>query len=82
VPLTHGHTDNSRGLGLADMAEAIRTGRPHRANGELGFHVLDCMHAILEAGREGRRIELTSQCQRSAPMPMGLEVGRPVTATI
>jgi predicted dehydrogenase len=73
IPLTHGHTDNSRGLGLADMAQAIHTGRPHRANGELGYHVLDCMHAILEAARSGRRIELTSQCERPAPMPISLE---------
>ena len=70
VALTHDYLENSRGLGLADMAEAIRAGRPHRANGELGFHVLDSMHAILEAARDGRRIELTSQCQRPAPMPM------------
>jgi predicted dehydrogenase len=73
VPLSHGYTTNSRGLGLADMAQAIRTSRPHRANGHLGFHVLDSMHAILEAARTGRRIELTSQCERPAPMPISLE---------
>jgi predicted dehydrogenase len=68
VELTHGHTTNSRGLGVAEMAEAIREGRPHRANGDLAFHVLDIMHATLESAREGRRIELTSQCERPAPM--------------
>jgi predicted dehydrogenase len=70
IPLTHGQAENSRGLGLADMAQAIRAGRPHRANGELGFHVLDVMHAMLESAREGRRIELSSQCERPAPMPI------------
>jgi predicted dehydrogenase len=68
VPLTHGHTENSRGLGVADMAEAIRAGRPHRANGDLAFHVLDIMHATLESARDGRRIELSSQCERPAAM--------------
>jgi predicted dehydrogenase len=71
VPLTHGHTGNSRGLGLADMAEAIREHRPHRASGELGYHVLDAMQAILESARDGRRIELTSQCPRPGAMPPG-----------
>lgn len=27
VPLTHGYTENSRGIGVADMAYALRTGR-------------------------------------------------------
>ena len=31
MPLSHGNTEDSRGLGLADMAQAIRSGRPHRA---------------------------------------------------
>src|SRR5690606_19919273 len=31
VPHTHGYSENSRGLGVADMAYALRTGRPHRA---------------------------------------------------
>ena len=37
---------NYRILGLADMAQAIRTGRPHRASGELAFHVLEVMEAF------------------------------------
>ena len=49
VPLTHGYAENSRGLGVADMARAIREGRPHRASGELAYHVLDVMAAFEEA---------------------------------
>lgn len=72
VSLTYGHTQNSRGLGVADLAYAIRTGRPHRANGKMAFHVLDAMHAVLEASATGRHIELTSTCERPAPLPVGL----------
>lgn len=72
VPLTHGHTENSRGIGVADLAYALRTGRPHRASGELAYHVLDTMHAALEASETGRHIELTSSCERPAPLPPGL----------
>ncbi|WP_375386591.1 Gfo/Idh/MocA family protein [uncultured Microbacterium sp.] len=38
-----------RGLGLLEMARAIREGRPHVASGELGFHVLDTLLSIEEA---------------------------------
>jgi predicted dehydrogenase len=72
VPLAFGHEENSRGIGLADMAHAIRSGRQHRANGELAYHVLDAMHAIVEASETGRHVELDSTCERPAPLPAGL----------
>jgi predicted dehydrogenase len=72
IPLTHAHTSNSRCLGVADLAYALRTGRPHRANGELGYHILDTMYAVLEASSTGQHIELTSTCERPAPLPAGL----------
>ncbi|MCY3883601.1 MAG: Gfo/Idh/MocA family oxidoreductase, partial [Gammaproteobacteria bacterium] len=43
--LTHGYTGNMRSIGLADMCMGIRTDRPHRANGDLAFHVLEVMAA-------------------------------------
>ncbi len=75
VPLTHGYTENSRSIGVADMANAIHSGRPHRASGELAFHVLDAMQAAAEASLKGRAITLTSTCQRPAPLPLGLPPG-------
>ena len=71
IPLTHGYTTNSRGIGVADMAYALRAGQPHRASGELAYHVLDAMQAILEASAEGKHIMLTSTCSRPAPLPPG-----------
>ena len=65
----HGYTDNSRGIGVADMAYAIREGRPHRASGDMAFHVLDVMLAILEAADTGRSIEVASTCERPAALP-------------
>ncbi|HSH77632.1 MAG TPA: Gfo/Idh/MocA family oxidoreductase, partial [Herpetosiphonaceae bacterium] len=49
VPCTHGFSENSRGIGVADMAQAMRSGRAHRANGELARHVLDITLGIFEA---------------------------------
>ena len=75
VPLTHGYAVNSRGIGVADLAYALRSGRPHRASGELGFHVLDIMHALLESADQGQRIEITSSCTVPDPLPLGLRKG-------
>jgi len=75
MPLTHGYTGQSRGIGVADMAYALRSGRPHRASGEMAYHVLDTMHAFHDASRESRHIELSSTCQRPAPLPLGLQEG-------
>jgi predicted dehydrogenase len=72
VPLTHGYRENSRGVGLADMANAIRTGRPHRASGELAYHVLEAMHGFHEAASEGRHYDMRSSCAMPAPLPLNL----------
>ncbi len=69
VPLTHGFCENSRGIGLADMAYALRNGRKHRASGELAYHVLDIMNSILAASRDGKHQRLASSCEIPAPVP-------------
>ncbi len=75
VAIAHGYTENSRGIGVADMAAAMRTGRPHRASGELALHVLDTMHAIYESADTGRRIALTGGPARPAALPVGWPEG-------
>ena len=72
VPLTHEYTSNNRGLGVADMAYALRNGRSHRANGEIAYHVLDVMHGVLEASSSGRHVEVESVCERPLPLPTNL----------
>jgi predicted dehydrogenase len=56
MPLASKFVENWRGLGVADMALALRDGRPHRANGDLAYHVLDIMQSIHDASqrREAR----------------------------
>ena len=75
VPLTHGYTEQSRGIGPADMANAIRSGREHRANGEMAYHVLDIMHAFHNASDLGKHIKLESTCKKPKPLPTGLRHG-------
>ena len=68
VALTTYSPVEGRGLGIVDMAHALRSGRPHRTSGALAYHVLDCMHALHEAASGGHYIELESQCERPAPL--------------
>lgn len=72
APLSHGYADNSRGIGVADMAYAIRSGRPHRANGALAYHVLEAMHGFHEASEQGRHYQMQSKVERPAPLPTDL----------
>ncbi len=76
MPLSGGFETNGRGIGASDMADAISTGRPHRACGELAYHVLDLMHAFHEASDTGAHIPIESGCERPAPMPDGPFCGR------
>jgi predicted dehydrogenase len=68
IPLLKSYPENSRGLGITDMAEAIAEDRPHRASGELAYHVLEVMHGIHDASASGRYYQVESTCERPAPL--------------
>lgn len=72
VPLSHGNAGQSRGIGLGDMIWAMKTGRPHRASGELALHVLDLMESAIAASERGAHVELVTTCERPAALPAGL----------
>ena len=74
--IAHTHsTDVSRGIGVADMAHAMRGNRIHRANGNVAFHVLDIMRSIEESSDVGRHLIINSQCDQPDPLPVGLAAG-------
>ena len=70
MPLSHGYAENSRGLGVSDMARALREGGLHRANGDMLYHVLDVMHGFHDASNQGKHIELESTCKQPEPLPI------------
>jgi predicted dehydrogenase len=76
VPLIHPYFTDTRGIGAADMAYAVRGVRPHRATGQLAAHVLDVMLAVDEAAMQQRTIEIQSTIDRPAPLPAGLLMGK------
>jgi predicted dehydrogenase len=75
MPLSHIYTEQNRGIGVADMAYALRSGRPHRASGDLAFHVLDIMDTLIESSAEQKYLDLQSTCERPAMLPIGLRPG-------
>ncbi len=70
VPLSHAYGDaNHRSLGVADLAQALRSGRPHRASGALAMHVLEVMEAFQRSSNSGQHISIHSRPERPAAMP-------------
>lgn len=77
VPVTLPYADaNYRSLGVADMAHAILSGRPHRCSGELALHVLEVMEAFATASREQRIIDIATTLERPAPLSESIVNGR------
>ncbi len=76
VPLTHVYSEQIRGIGVADMALALRSGRAHRANGTMAYHVVDVMQALLQSSDTGKHIDIESTCTRPAPLPAELVYGQ------
>ena len=49
IETTQDAPSSDRGIGIVDMARAMREGRPHLTSSELGYHVLDVLLCIEEA---------------------------------
>ena len=77
VPHTHGNVDGEfRSIGVADLAAAIATGRPHRASGALALHALEAMEAFQTSADTGRRVALETTVERPTMMTPGLPTGQ------
>ena len=68
IPLMFDYRENSRGLGLADMAKAIESGREVRACMEQQLHVLEIMTAFRKSSESGKFLEMKTRFERKAPM--------------
>ena len=65
--------------GVLEMARALRDGRPHRAQGETAYHVLDAMVSISESIATGGFVSLSSTATAAEPLP---EEWDPYAATL
>ena len=66
---------NYRILGVAELAHALQSDRPHRASGDLAFHVLEVMEAFQISSDSHARIAIQSRPERPAALPANLATG-------
>ena len=71
VPTSFGYSQNSRGIGTAEMAWSIRAGRKPRANKEMAYHALDVFHSIVRSCEEDRSQIIESTFEKMPPLPRG-----------
>ncbi len=64
-----------RSVGLADMAYALRYGRPVRASGEQAYAVLDLMQGFLDSSAKGKFLTPTTPYVKPKLMPAELPYG-------
>lgn len=57
---------NLRGLGVADMARAIRGDRHPAASAEIAAHVVEVIDAMISSGRTGAHTQISTACSRAA----------------
>lgn len=64
-----GFAENSRGIGVWDMAGALAEGRTPRLTPELALHSLEVMLATIASSQTGKRIDLTTTVGPWVAMP-------------
>lgn len=71
LPGTSPIRDGNRGVGPAEMADAIINHRAHRASGEMALHVLDIIDTLMRSSEEGKPLGVSTTCTR--PEALSLE---------
>ena len=81
LPFTHGYNGENtvettpfdfyghRGVGVAEMAYAIRAGRPNRCSKEYGLHCLEVLAGMEESAATGKTVEPVSRFEMKPLAP-------------
>lgn len=64
------YSENSRGIGPSDLADAVINCKKSRASKELAYHVLEILESIMHCGEKGAFIDIKSSCEKPEPMPI------------
>lgn len=68
APLREPPAGTRWGMNVAELADAMRAGRPHRATGEHAAHVVEILEAAATSMRAGRPVAVESDFAAPAPM--------------
>ena len=70
IPYTHAFADaNYRGIGVVDMAYAVRNNRRPRANSDLGLHAFEIIHRVWESTSTGQTYSIKNNAVQPEAMP-------------
>jgi predicted dehydrogenase len=75
LPTLFTFRDDCRGVGVADLAAAVLTGRPPRVSAALAYHVTEVLQRIEEAGQTRTTRAVESTFERTAPLDPWLRPG-------
>ncbi len=75
IPFTHGNLDESRGVGLLDLAFAIRNGRKPRCHYSMGMQAFETVHGIFDSCDNGVNHKMISHMDRPAAVKPGIYRG-------
>ena len=72
---THGFNFDARGVGLSEMAHAIKENREPRAGGAFAYHICEVMHGMIDSAKYGRYIDINSRCIKPELLPETTQQG-------
>lgn len=68
---SYAYSEESRGLGVAEMAWSMRSGRKNRANKEMAYHALEVLHGVGISKSSKTVYALKSSFEKMPPIPKG-----------
>lgn len=71
IPPNFGYGENSRGIGAAEMAWAMKQKRRNRANKEMALNALETLHGIAISSKSGRCYDLKSTFEMTPSLAQG-----------
>jgi predicted dehydrogenase len=68
---SHAFHEECRGLGVAEMAWALRRGRKNRAHKEMAYHALEVLYGMVRSSQTRVNQTMQSSFEKMPPLPRG-----------
>jgi predicted dehydrogenase len=75
IPLTHSILDQARGVGVVDLAFAIRNGRKPRCHYSMAMQAFETVHGIMDSADNNTTHKMVSHCDRPKAVAPGVYRG-------
>ena len=75
IPHMFGYLDESRGVGLMDLAFAVRNGRKPRCHNSMGLQSFEVVHGIIDSCTNNVNHKMVSKVERPKAVASGVNRG-------